>query len=141
MVAIHVRVGDYGHLLRSLYNYKEIISDKCDYLSRAMNHLHQQGNNTLFFVVTQDKDLVLNFMNRMNLTQKYPVVWPSPNAKDVDFALIAMAEKVILSYGTYGLMAAFLYGKAQEVICPKGYEKFKPNLELQWANPPTLTLI
>ena len=78
----------------------------------------------------------------MHEIAKHKVAWVKKNEAAVDFALISLADNVILSYGTYGFISALIFSKSKgEVLSPLGYEKTFENLYIQHANIPRLKYI
>lgn len=139
MVAIHVRARDYAYHLKVRYNYTEILADDSTYLERTMNYLN--GQDTVFYVISEESHRVKEFMIEKNLLSKYSIAWPPKKDKAVDFALISLADKVILSYGSYGFMASAIYGRADEILSPNGYEDTFENKCISLAEPPVVTYV
>ena len=133
-IAIHIRAGDYGQHLDTLYGYKEVLGDGSIYLKQAMDYFARRNSNHIFYVLCQETERAKAFMEKSGLLdpKNYRVGWPGLNSAGVDFSLISLADNVIYSYGTYGFIAAIFYcEKCGTVLTPSGYDETHENLYIK----------
>jgi len=127
MVGVHLRMGDYDNYLKIKGLGPNILTGT-NYLQMAIFHLKQQYQNPLFYFLSQDTELMVEFLERTldveTLQYEIPgllrdqLTSNTQIAKGIDLALLSAADTVIFTYGTFGLYGALL-DKDKEVLYPK----------------------
>ncbi|KAL3864849.1 hypothetical protein ACJMK2_006499 [Sinanodonta woodiana] len=101
LVGVHVRRGDKLGLVESQHGHT--VAPRT-YFEKAMNYFYSKYNNSLFLVCGENQTWA-----RQNLQPTYNMIFLNQSSTpDVDFAILAMCDHMIMSVGSYSWWAAFL---------------------------------
>ncbi|XP_069803680.1 galactoside alpha-(1,2)-fucosyltransferase 2-like [Dendropsophus ebraccatus] len=105
-VGVHVRRGDYVHLFVKLK--RGVLADK-NYLQKATDYFRNKYQNPIFVVTSNGMDWCKENINN-SLGDVYFAGDGKEGSPARDFALLAHCNHTIMSFGSFGIYAAYLAG-------------------------------
>ncbi|XP_073513837.1 galactoside alpha-(1,2)-fucosyltransferase 2-like [Phyllobates terribilis] len=105
-VGVHVRRGDYVNLF--VQQKRGVLADK-NYLKNATDYFRKKYQNPIFVVTSNGMDWCKNNINN-SLGDVYFAGDGKEGSPDRDFSLLAHCNHNIMTFGSFGIWAAYLAG-------------------------------
>lgn len=137
IIGIHVRLTDYINHLHS----RNAKWARSAYYKKAIEHFLKMYKNPRFLIVSDDKDSALKDIKDNDKVDMFEFVGTIDEAIDkkvsrmastgIDMGVLALCDHLILSHGTFGIWAAFLNEKFDNMTIIMAHNLLGPEAKLK----------